>query len=145
MIIHPDFKELLQSFESHKVEYMIVGGYAVAYHGYARLTKDIDIFYRLSDENIGRIRESMVDFGFTESEVRQTEFKYGEIVRFGVPPLRVDLLNQIDGLIFDEAAPNQILDTYGDAPARFIGREDLLRNKRASARLRDKADVEELE
>jgi hypothetical protein len=125
---------------------MIVGGYAVAFHGHARYTKDIDIFYRASQPNITNLRRALVEFGFEHDQVPETAFsKPGNIVVFGAEPLRVDLLNQIDGVEFDAAYGGSILGRYGATQARFIGRNDLLHNKRATQRTRDKADAEELE
>ncbi|MBX7244609.1 MAG: nucleotidyltransferase [Candidatus Sumerlaeaceae bacterium] len=146
MNIQPDFEELLRLFAIHEVEYMIVGGYAVAFHGYARFTKDIDLFYATTPANIDRLRAALIAFGFSQDEIPpETFLQMGNVAVFGVAPLRVDLLNQIDGVTFDQAFPNAVTATYGAAPARFIGREDLIKNKKSTRRTQDKADVEELE
>ena len=146
MNTQPDFEELLRLLEEHRVEYMIVGGYAVAFHGYPRFTKDIDIFYEASRENIERLRHALERFGFGPPELADDLFEMrGQIVTFGVVPVRVDLLNDIDGVSFAEALPHAVRGTYGQTQVTFIGREDLIRNKRSTPRAKDKADAEELE
>jgi hypothetical protein len=143
---HPDFEELLQLLEENHVEYMIIGGYAVAYHGHPRFTKDLDIFYASSLENINRLRRTLLAFGFTPDDVPAELFaEQGSLVTFGIPPTRIDLLNEIDGVTFDQAKDGRIRRMYGDVEVCVIGRADLLNNKRSTPRTKDKADVEELE
>ncbi len=145
MNIHPDFEELLRLFEEHGIEYMIVGGYAVAYHGYPRFTKDIDLFFRLTSENAIRLRQALVKFGFREEDLPLDAFTTaGNVLTFGIAPARVDLLNEIDGVTFEEARPNAVRGRYGNVDATFIGLADLVKNKKATPRIRDKGDVEEL-
>ena len=145
MNTQPDFEELLRLLEEHRVDYMIVGGYAVAYHGYPRFTKDIDIFYDGSSLNIQRLRCALTDFGFGENDVPADLFATkGEIVTFGVVPVRVDLLNDIDGVIFADARTRAVRGAYGRTEVTFISRDDLVRNKLSTERAKDKADVEEL-
>ena len=145
MNIQPDFEELLRLLEEHGVDYMIVGGYAVAYHGHPRFTKDIDVFFDPSDDNVARLRKALIDFGFQEQDLPSEAFTTpGNIMTFGVAPTRVDLINDIDGVTFGEARPNIGRGTYGGVEVKFIGFDDLIRNKRSTKRARDKADVEEL-
>lgn len=145
MNTHPDFEELLRLLEEHAVDYMIVGGYAVAWHGYPRFTKDLDLFFLSSPENIRRLRHALVAFGFAEEDLPEEAFLTpGNVLTFGVAPSRVDLINQIDGLDFNEARPNIVRGRYGNTSANFIGFDDLIRNKRATPRSKDKVDVEEL-
>jgi len=139
------FEEFLRSLEKNRVDYMVVGGYAVAFHGNPRFTGDIDIFYDDSSENVARLRQALMDFGFPESDIPERLFKSkGDILTFGVPPIRVDLLNEIDGVVYSEAKPNIVRGRYGDLEANFIGIEDLRKNKSATKRAKDKADLEEL-
>ena len=146
MNIQPDFKELLALLEKHNVDYMIVGGYAVAFHGHPRFTKDIDIFFSSTKDNIERIIAALVDFGFPHDDLKPDLFCLeGDMVTFGVAPVRVDFLNQIDGVKFDQARSRRIRGQYSDIAVYFIGKEDLLHNKRSTERTKDKADVEELE
>lgn len=145
MNTHPDFEELLRLLEEHHVEYMIVGGYAVAWHGHPRFTKDIDIFFDHNVDNIKRLRNALVIFGFMEEDLPVEAFTTsGNIVTFGVAPARVDLINSIDGLTYDEAKPNIVRGKYGQVNVSFIGRGDLIKNKQATHRTKDKADAEEL-
>lgn len=145
MNIHPDFEELLRLLEEHGVDYMIVGGYAVAYHGHPRFTKDIDVFFDAANDNVGRLRQALIAFGFPEQDLPPEAFtKKGTILTFGVVPTRVDLINDIDGVTYKAARPNVVRGTYGGVQVTFIGFADLIRNKRATRRTRDKADVEEL-
>ncbi len=145
MNIHPDFEELLRLIEEHGIEYMIVGGYAVAYHGYPRFTKDIDLFFRMTSENALRLRQALVKFGFNEEDLPLDAFTTaGNVLTFGIAPARVDLLNEIDGVTFDEARPNAVRGRYGNVDVTFIGLADLVKNKNSTQRMKDKGDVEEL-
>ena len=146
MNIHPDFEELLRLLEEHDIEYMIVGGYAVAYHGFPRFTKDIDLFFRLTSENAIRLRQALVVFGFREEELPIEAFTTtGNVLTFGMAPTRVDLINEIDGVTYDEARPTVVRGKYGAVEVTFIGLADLLKNKKSTPRTKDKGDVEELE
>ncbi len=144
MNIQPDFKELLKLLEKHNVRYMIVGGYAVAFYGFPRFTIDLDIFYERSETNLERVKAALLAFGFSESDLDDALFLKGNIVKIGVEPVRVDLLNEIDGVGFAEAAAGAVRSSYDDATAVFIGREALVKNKRASGRPQDLADLENL-
>lgn len=145
MNTHPDFKELLRLLEEHRVDYMIVGGYAVAYHGHPRFTKDIDIFFHSTDENVNRLRRALIVFGFREQDLPAEAFiAKGNVLTFGVVPTRVDLINDIDGVTFEEAKSNVVRGIYGDVEVTFIGFNDLIKNKKATPRAKDKGDVEEL-
>jgi len=145
MNIHPDFEELLKLLEEHKVEYMIVGGYAVAYHGYPRFTKDIDIFFNPTEENACRIQRALIGFGFNENDVPIKAFTTpGNVLTFGVIPSRVDLINEIDAVSYEDAQKKAVRGRYGSVEVNFIGYVDLVRNKKATPRTRDKGDAEEL-
>jgi hypothetical protein len=145
MNIHPDFEELLRLLEEREIEYMIVGGYAVAYHGHPRFTKDIDLFFRLTEANVLRLRQALVAFGFREEDLPLDAFTtVGNVLTFGTVPTRVDLINQIDGVTYEEACPNVVRGKYGDVDVTFIGLTDLVKNKKATPRAKDKGDVEEL-
>ena len=145
MYIQQDFKELLALLEENGVEYMIVGGYAVAFHGFPRFTKDIDIFFNAYPDNIEKVVKALEGFGFSRKELDKALFSAsGNIVTFGVAPVRVDFLNQIDGVEFTEAKKNLIRGKYGNIEVSFIGKSDLIKNKKSTSRSKDKADVEEL-
>ncbi len=145
MNIQQDFKELLELLEENEVDYLIVGGYAVAFHGFPRFTKDIDIFFDASPGNINKIINSLEKFGFSKSELDTALFSTeGNIVTLGIEPVRVDFINQIDGIQFAEAKPNLVRGKYGNIEVSFIGKNDLIKNKKSTKRTKDKLDVEEL-
>ena len=145
MNIQQDFKELLVFLEENKVDYMIIGGYAVAFHGFPRFTKDIDIFFEATPENVERIISALIAFGFSKKDLEQALFMTkGNVVTMGVAPVRVDFINEIDGIEFTEARTERIRGKYGDIDVFFIGKDHLLINKNATPRAKDKADVEEL-
>ncbi len=145
MNIQQDFEELLKLLEKHKVTYMVVGGYAVAFHGYPRFTKDINIFYKNDDENIRILKSALIEFGFNSEDLPDNVFKTpGTIITFGVEPVRVDILNEIDGISFDDAWNNHVQGKYGNADVNFIGKSELIKNKTSTKRLQDKADAQNL-
>ena len=147
MNIQQDFKELLELLEKNKVDYMIVGGYAVAFHGYPRFTKDIDIFYDSNNQdNINRVIDTLIQFGFTKEELKKTLFSTkGNLVTFGVAPVRVDFINEIDGVDFKDAIQERVRGRYGDLDVFFISKKHLILNKKSTPRIKDLADIEELE
>ncbi len=145
MNTQPDFEELLRLFEENNVAYMIVGGYAVAFHGYPRFTKDIDIFFQCETENIRRLKEALFSFGFSRDALPDRLFtEKGNIIKFGIEPVRVDLLNKIDGVEFEETALRAVRSQYGEVEVSFISKDDLIANKEASGRAQDIADLEKL-
>ncbi len=146
MNTHPDFEEFLRLLEKHRVDYMIVGGYAVAFHGYPRFTKDIDVFYSDDQQNIQNLRSALADFGFAEKDVPSELFhQQGSILHFGIEPVRIDLLNRIDGVGFSDARKEAVRGRYGKIEVTFIGKQDLRRNKRSTGRIQDAADLEKLD
>ncbi len=145
MNTQPHFEELLRLFEENKVSYMVVGGYAVAFHGYPRFTKDIDIFFKCDSDNIQKIKAALICFGFAEHALPNRLFEEkGNIIKFGVEPIRVDLLNEIDGVDYEAVASRVVRGKYGAMEINFIGKEDLIANKQASGRAQDIADLEKL-
>lgn len=145
MEIHPDFSELLKLFADFQVEYAIVGGYALAYHGAPRYTGDLDLLVSTRPENAERIMRALRDFGFGDSNLTASDFtEEGRFVRLGHPPVRIDVLTSISGISWEEIQANRVMGKYGDIDVLFIGREDFIRNKRASGRTKDIADIEAL-
>lgn len=141
----PDFREFLSLLHSHHVEYLVVGGYAVAAHGYPRFTGDLDIWIRCEEENAIRILGVCRDFGFDVAHLRKELFTDpDQMTRMGHPPLRIEILNSVSGLEFDEAWPNRTIDDWDGTPVLVISLADLRTNKRASGRLKDLADLENL-
>lgn len=146
MNTQPDFEEFLKLLEENKVVYMIVGGYAVAFHGYPRFTKDIDIFYEASRENIINLKNALITFGFKSEDLPERLFlEPGNIIKFGIEPVRIDLIHDIDGINFQEANSRKIRGRYGNVNVSFMSKSDLIKNKRATGRISDLADVEKME
>ena len=145
MEIRNDFKELLELFNRHKVEYLIVGGYALAFHGAPRVTGDIDLFVRPTSDNAERILHALDEFGFGSLNLSKDDFTTpGMVVQLGVPPIRIDIVTRVSGVSWEKADAGKAPGRYGDTPVCFIGREDFIANKRATGRLKDAADIEAL-
>ena len=145
MEVQKDFKELLELLNVHKVEYLIVGGYALAFHGAPRFTGDLDIFIESSDENAKRVLAALDEFGFGSIGLKQEDFVGPEkIIQLGVPPVRVDIITSITSVTWEEALSGSEEGKYGDVPVFYIGREQLMQNKRAVGRKKDLADLEAL-
>ncbi len=145
MEVQPDFRELLALFNDHHVSYMIVGGYALAFHGAPRFTGDLDIFIKPDLENAKRVVAALDAFGFASLGLTAADFERpDQVIQLGVSPVRIDLITSITGVSWDEAFAGRIPSTYGDIPVHYIGREQFLLNKRATGRKRDLADLEAL-
>ena len=145
MEIQPDFKDLLGLFNAHKVEYIIVGGYALAFHGAPRYTGDIDIYVKPDDDTAARIIPALAEFGFGSVGLFAEDFERpGQVIQLGVPPVRVDIITSIAGVSWDEAFSGRALGKYGDIQVHYIGREQFIINKKAVARKKDLADLEAL-
>ena len=145
MEVQKDFKRLLELLNGHKVEYMIVGAYALAYHGAPRFTGDIDIFVHLSPENAQKILSALADFGFGSLNLTINDFQNPDsVVQLGVPPVRIDIITSITGVTWEEANKGKIKGLYGNVPVCFLGREQYIINKRATGRKKDLADLESL-
>jgi len=145
MEIQKDFKELLELFNGYNVEYMIIGAYALAYHGAPRFTGDIDIFVQPSLENAHKILSALNAFGFSSSNLTIEDFQNPKsVIQLGVPPVRIDLITSISGVTWEQADQGKIEGFYGDVPVHFLGKEQYIANKRAAGRKKDLADLESL-
>ncbi len=141
----PDFRELLALFNEHEVAYLIVGGYALAFHGAPRFTGDLDILVHPDPQNAQRVLRAIADFGFGSLDLTVEDFEAPDkVVQLGVAPVRVDLLTSLTGVTWDEANSGRASGTYGDVPVHYIGREQFVANKKATARAKDLADLEAL-
>lgn len=140
-----DFEELFAFFHARNVRAVIVGAYALAFHAKPRYTKDIDIFVEATPGNVACLLDALADFGFGDVGLSESDFiPAGQVIQLGVAPNRIDLLTVIDGVSFDEAWAGRASGHYGTQPVFYLGREELIRNKRASARAQDLADLETL-
>jgi hypothetical protein len=141
----PDFKELLTLLNRHKVEYMIVGAYALAFHGVPRNTGDIDIYVRPVASNAKKVMETLKDFGFGSLNLSDEDFlKPGQVVQLGHPPVRVDILTSISGVSWEQADKGKAAGKYDDVLVHYLGRQEYTANKRATGRKQDLADLEAL-
>ncbi|KQC10037.1 MAG: hypothetical protein APR62_02205 [Smithella sp. SDB] len=140
-----DFKELLELFNGHKVEYMIVGAYALAFYGAPRFTAGIDIFVNPSPGNAKKILSALADFGFSSLNLTIEDFrKPNSVVQLGVPPVRIDIITSLTGVTWEDADKGKQEGLYGDVPVHFLGKEQYITNKRATGRKKDLADLESL-
>jgi hypothetical protein len=140
-----DFEELFSVFERREVRFVVVGAHALAHHAKPRYTKDLDIFVDATPENAEKIVASLEEFGFGGIGISADDFSSpGRILQLGVPPTRIDIITSITGVSFAEAWETRVEGAYGAVTVPFIGYEALVRNKLASGRPQDVADVETL-
>lgn len=144
-MISPGFKDLLQSLNEAGVEYLVVGAYALAYHGAPRNTKDLDVYVRPTTQNAKNIVDALNRFGFESlsAEARDLE-RENTVIQLGHPSYRIDLISGISGVSFEQAWSNRCSATLDGIPVAFIGRAELLKNKYASGRHQDLADAERI-
>jgi predicted nucleotidyltransferase len=141
-MLNPDFREMLSCLKDEGVEFIIVGAYALAAHGLPRATGDIDIWVRNSPGNARKVIRALVKFGAPVSNLSETDFTSPEtIVQIGVEPSRIDLLTGIDGVEFGDAWDNKINTTVDDLELYVLSKADLLKNKSATGREKDQADI----
>ncbi len=146
-MMNKDLKELLLAFNAHDVKYLVVGGYAVGVHAEPRATKDLDIFIRADEENSQAVYHALAAFGAPLHGFSPADFndEQGSGFQIGQPPARIDILQRINGINFDEAWKDRVEGLVeGEIPAHVISREHLIRNKLETGRTRDIADVEAL-
>ncbi len=140
-----DFKEFLRLLSAHQVEYLLVGGYAVAYHGYTRVTADMDVWIAVHPANADKVVRALAEFGFDVPELSPQLFlKEEQIVRLGEAPLRIEILTTISGVRFDDCYANRIVDRLDDVEVNLISLPHLRINKTAAGRHKDLDDLENL-
>ena len=145
MEVQPDFRNLLALFNAHKVKYMIVGGYALAYHGAPRYTGDIDIYVKPDSQNAERIMKALDEFGFGSVGLTAEDFESPDkVIQLGVPPVRIDIITSISGVSWKDAFSGCVDGKYGDVPVKYIGLNEFIMNKRATGRKKDLSDLEAL-
>ena len=145
MILNPDFKEFFQLLNDNDVRYLIIGGYAVAYHGYPRYTKDIDVWIWVNTENAERLVKTLKDFGFESLGLETRDFlETDTIVQLGYAPNRIDLIMGVPGVEFEECFSTREEEEIEGIKLNFINLENLKKSKKASGRLQDLADIENL-
>jgi len=143
--LDPNFKELLRLLNSAGVKFLVLGGYAVNFHGYHRNTADIDLWIAVDPENAQKISGVLRQFGFAATSVAAAEFQQkGKILRFGRPPWRVDILTDPAGIDFDGCYERRVVADLEGVSIPFVSLADLKSNKRAAGRTKDLADIENL-
>lgn len=141
----PDFKQFLKSLNLEKVEYLVVGSYAVGLHGYVRGTNDLDVWVGVSVENARRIVRALRAFGFDVPGLSEGLFlKPNMINRLGVPPYRIEILTGISGVAFGDCYPSRIIESVHGVEIPYIDLDNLKKNKASAGRLKDLADLERL-
>lgn len=144
-MLNRHFLEFLGLLEKHRVDYLIVGGYAVGLHGFPRYTGDLDVFVAVSRANAEAIVRVFDEFGFHSLDLTAHDFLESDmIVEIGREPMKIQVLTGIDGVTFERCRQDRVIEELGGLKVPFIGFESLLANKAASPRAKDKIDLEEL-
>ncbi|CAN5699421.1 hypothetical protein BH20ACI3_BH20ACI3_40820 [soil metagenome] len=145
MTLQKDLREFIESLNALDVRFLIVGAFAVAYHGYFRYTSVIDLFVDSSKENARRVWQAVQQFGFADLKLSLEDFSQeDQVIQFGVPPNRIDVMTFLSGVSFDEAWASREQGDLEGLSVPFISKEMLKRNKAACGRLQDLADLEYL-
>ena len=139
-----DFKEFLKLLNSNNVQYILIGGWAVGFYGYSRFTADMDVFIGISEENISSMQSALHEFGVPEFDSSMLTTK-GNVFRIGRAPLRIELINEISGIEFDNAfRKREYVELEDELRIPIISVDDLFKNKSSTGRAKDMADLEEL-
>ena len=142
MNIHPDFNEFVAVLNKNKVEYVIVGSFALAFHGYPRATGDIDFWIRPTPVNIKALFRVLGQFGFQKLDISEDDLISGKIIQLGYPPVRIDLITVLDGLKEEDIWRTRAKGKFGNHAVFYLGREAFVKNKRTLGRYKDLADLE---
>lgn len=145
-MLNQDFKEFIKSLNDNEVRYLVVGGYAVALHGYPRYTKDMDVWVEMNAENASKIVKALDQFGFGSLNIKASDFTQpDQMLQLGHPPRRIDILTTIPGVEFSECYPVHLTVNVEGVSVNFIDLENLKKNMKATSRHQDLADLENLE
>lgn len=145
-MLNQDFKEFIQSLNDNEVRYLVVGGYAVALHGYPRYTKDMDIWVEMSSDNAAKILKALEQFGFGSLGVKASDFTVpDQMLQLGYPPGQIYILTTLPGVEFSECYASRTTVEVDGVSVNFIDLENLKKNKEATGRHQDLADLENLE
>ena len=143
--LHPDFKDFLRFLNSHNVRYLLVGGYAVGYHGYPRATGDMDIWIEISEVNSKKVVSAFRDFGMPDETISEGLFlEKNKVIRIGVPPVRLEVITSASRVSFNECYSNREVIEIDGISINFISLQDLKKNKHAAGRYKDLEDLEHL-
>lgn len=145
ILLPPDFKEFLQLPNAHDIRYLLIGGYAVAFHGYPRATVDMDFWVAIHPDSAQRIVNALREFGFDLPELEEIIFlEKDKVIRMGVPPMQLKLLTSISGVEFEDCFAERVVSRFDDVDINVISLERLKQNKKASGRYKDLNDLEHL-
>jgi hypothetical protein len=145
-VLNQDFKEFIQSLNDNHVRYLVIGGYAVALHGYPRYTKDMDVWIEMSPDNAAHMVKALEQFGFGSLDLHAADFLVpDQIIQLGYPPNRIDLLTTPPGIDFASCYATRVEVVIDETTVNFIDLENLKKSKRAAGRLQDLADLENLQ
>lgn len=145
MVLPPDFKEFLKLLNDKNIKYLLIGGYAVGYHGYPRATNDMDIWIAINPKTAKQMVAALKEFGFDTSLLSEELFlKENSIVRMGIAPIRIKILTTISGVNFEECFKQRLVDEIDGVKINIIGLKQLKINKKASGRHKDLDDYENL-
>ncbi len=145
-MLNRDFKEFIKSLNDKGVHYLVVGGYAVAFHGYPRYTKDLDVWIEVNKINASNIIQALKQFGFASLALSENDFLVpNQVIQLGYPPSRIDLLTSADGVDFQSCYQSRVSTEIDGETVHFINLENLLKNKRSTGRAQDLADLENLQ
>jgi hypothetical protein len=141
----PDFNEFIGSLTAHDAEFVVIGAYALAFHGAPRFTGDLAVLVRPTPENASRVLRAIAAFGFPTTGLRPEDITGGtKILQMGIEPVQIHLMSSLSGVTWEEVWATHEIGPCGDHQVAFIGRDAFVRNKRASGRLKDLADIEAL-
>ena len=140
-----DFDRIVASLNRHHVDFMIIGGFAVVYHGHMRATKNLDLYIRRTEENAKRAVAALEEVGFGSPTMTPEVFTADNGISLGARPLQIDVMSNLRGIVFDEAWARRETGSFGRETVNYISREDLISNKRAAGRPVDLDDARELE
>jgi hypothetical protein len=147
-MVNRDFRDLLAAFAAHEVRFLVVGGYAVTFHAHPRFTKDLGVWVEPSPTNAARVVQALAQFGapLAAHGVTARDFeRSGVVYQMGVPPNRIDVITAVDGLVFGPCWDRRVISNFGDTPVAYVGKADLIVNKRTVGRPQDLEDARALE
>lgn len=145
MRVEEDFVDFIKLLNDHEVKYLIVGAYALALYTEPRNTGDIDIYVENTSGNVKKVLQVLEDFGFSELDITKEDIENDDtVIQLGYPPVRIDIITEISGVIFNDAYNEKVVHKFGEIEANFISKRYLIENKKASSRKKDQSDLEML-
>ena len=145
LVLPPDFKEFLNILTNREIQYLLIGGYAVGYHGYPRATNDLDIWIDINSETAPKMVSALKEFGFETPQLSEELFlKENKVIRLGMPPMRIEILTSISGVIFKDSFQNCVVDEIDGVKVNIINLTHLKINKKAIGRHKDLDDLDNL-